>query len=309
MKRILSTSALTILMASGAAHAQQATEPSQIFADVPNDPTMLLGTDYIGQTVYSTLGNEAEASAQEVTTAPAEGEAPVDGEIVADPAADPNATATGESVATAQPQSVGQISDIIMTQDGQLEYVVLGVGGFLGIGEQNVAVNFDALSVEPDPQNEGEYMIMISASQEQIENAPEFDPALVEGTAQNAGTAETEANAEVETIEATTESDANVEVETTTESSSEMETVEPEVTTIESTGEEAAAETEQAVEGAAEEAEQAVEGAASETGQAVENAGEAVGNAAGEAASEAGQAVEQTGDAIENVTDEATSAN
>lgn len=304
MKRILSTSALTILMASGAAHAQQATEPSQIFADVPNDPSMLLGTDYIGQTVYSTLGSDAQAPAQEATAA---GEAPVEGEV----AADPNATATGESVATAQPQSVGQISDIIMTQDGQLEYVVLGVGGFLGIGEQNVAVNFDALSVEADPQNEGEYMIMISATKEQIENAPEFDPALVEGTAQNAqtGTADTEATTQVETTEATAESEANVEVETTTETSGEMETVEPEVTTIENTAEEAAADTEQAVEGAATETEQAVEGAASEAGQAVENAGEAVGNAAGEAASEAGQAVEETGDAIENVTDEATSAN
>ena len=285
MKRILSTSALTILLASGVAHAQQSNQAGTIFADVPNDPSMLLGTDYIGQTVYSTLGNNADASGGAITSE--------------------SDTTEQEVTADQQPQGVGEISDIVMTQDGQLRYVIVGVGGFLGIGAQNVAVNSDALSLQPDPQNEGEYMIMISATKEQIENAPEFDPALVEGTAQT-GTASTETGTQVES---TTQSNANVEVETTTESSGEMETIEPETATVENAGEEAAAETEQAVEGAANQAEQAVEGAANDAEQAVQNAGQSVSNAAGEAASEAGQAVEQTGDAIENATDEATTSN
>ena len=276
MKRFMTTTATLVVLASGA-HAQETADTA--FIRYEADPaTRLYASDLLGSRIYAT-GTEI-------------------GDTVAEGA-------------EAEWDDLGEINDMILSEDGSVEVVLLGVGGFLGIGEQNVAVNFDALSVEPDPQNEGEYMIMISATQEQIENAPEFDPALVEGTAQNAqtGTATTEATTQVETTEATAESDANVEVETTTETSNEMETVEPEVTTVEGTAEEAAADTEQAVEGAANETEQAVEGAASETGQAVENAGEAVGNAAGEAASEAGQAVEQTGDAIENVTDEATSAN
>lgn len=301
MKRIMSTSALTILLASGAT-AQETTQSGEIFANVPNDPSMVLGTEYIGQNIYSTMSNAGmpagqsattgQATTEQATGAMATTEEPTTGEVGA---------VEQETAVTQQPQSVGQISDVIMTQDGQVEYVILGVGGFLGIGEQNVAVDFDALSMQPDPQNEGEYMIMISATQEQIENAPEFDPALIEGTAEGmqggqTGTVTTESNAEVET----------------TQSGGEMETIEADSSNtveVENSAENAAAETEQAVEGAANETEQAVEGAANEAEQAAENAGESVSNAADEAASEAGEAVEQTGDAIEDATDEATSAN
>ncbi|WP_375263376.1 PRC-barrel domain-containing protein [Palleronia sp.] len=291
MKRILSTSALTILLASGTAYAQQTTQGGEIFATVPAEPSMLLGTDYIGQNVYSTMGYDA--SAQETNGLVTDAETEVEGTATG-ALTEGEAEVEQETVATqSQPENVGEISDIIMTQDGQVEYVILGVGGFLGIGQQDVAVNFDALSVQPDPQNEGEMMIMINATQEQIENAPTFDRSIYEGVARDGSATMQSTETEAETVTTTVTQEPAEEAAAETEA------------TVESTMDQ----TEQTVEGAANEAGQALEGAANETEQALEGAAQSAGNAASEAASEAGQAVEQTGDAIENPTDEAAPAN
>jgi aminoglycoside/choline kinase family phosphotransferase len=40
-------------------------------------------------------------------------------------------------------ESVGTINDLLMDKSGNIKAVVLGVGGFLGVGEHLVAVPFD----------------------------------------------------------------------------------------------------------------------------------------------------------------------
>jgi sporulation protein YlmC with PRC-barrel domain len=40
---------------------------------------------------------------------------------------------------------LGDVRDLIMSREGQIEAVVIGVGGVLGIGQKNVAVPFDAM--------------------------------------------------------------------------------------------------------------------------------------------------------------------
>ncbi len=42
-------------------------------------------------------------------------------------------------------ERIGDISEVLVNSQGQVEAVVIGVGGFLGIGERSVAVPFDAL--------------------------------------------------------------------------------------------------------------------------------------------------------------------
>jgi sporulation protein YlmC with PRC-barrel domain len=42
-------------------------------------------------------------------------------------------------------QKLGDISDVLIDQAGKVQTVILGVGGFLGVGERLVAVNFDKL--------------------------------------------------------------------------------------------------------------------------------------------------------------------
>lgn len=42
-------------------------------------------------------------------------------------------------------EKIGEISEVLLDRDGKVEAVVIGVGGFLGLGERNVAVPFNAL--------------------------------------------------------------------------------------------------------------------------------------------------------------------
>jgi len=49
---------------------------------------------------------------------------------------------TGLTVYNNNDERVGDINELIIGKDGKIECVVLGVGGFLGMGEHDVAVPF-----------------------------------------------------------------------------------------------------------------------------------------------------------------------
>jgi len=42
-------------------------------------------------------------------------------------------------------KSIGAVKDVIVSHDGSIKAVVIGVGGFLGIGQKNVALPFTAI--------------------------------------------------------------------------------------------------------------------------------------------------------------------
>jgi sporulation protein YlmC with PRC-barrel domain len=82
-------------------------------------------------------------------------------------------TLLGTSVYNGENQSLGEINDVLFDADGQLRTVVIGVGGFLGIAERDVAVPWKALSVSRDENQD--LMLRLDVSREQLENAPEFE--------------------------------------------------------------------------------------------------------------------------------------
>jgi sporulation protein YlmC with PRC-barrel domain len=51
----------------------------------------------------------------------------------------------GTRVVSSNNESIGDINDVIVDRNGQVMAAVVGVGGFLGIGEKDVAVPFDSL--------------------------------------------------------------------------------------------------------------------------------------------------------------------
>ena len=55
----------------------------------------------------------------------------------------------GQAVYNQQDENIGDIGDVLLDQGGQIRGVVIDVGGFLGIGANEVAVPFDALKFEP----------------------------------------------------------------------------------------------------------------------------------------------------------------
>src|SRR5688572_14130915 len=59
---------------------------------------------------------------------------------------------TGLAVYNNNDERVGEINELIVGKDGKLESVVLGVGGFLGIGEHDVAVPFSRVTFVEEPR-------------------------------------------------------------------------------------------------------------------------------------------------------------
>ena len=51
-----------------------------------------------------------------------------------------------KSVKNHQNETVGEVDDLILSRTGKIQYVVLSVGGFLGIGDKLVAVPFNYIT-------------------------------------------------------------------------------------------------------------------------------------------------------------------
>jgi hypothetical protein len=60
-------------------------------------------------------------------------------------------TLHGIDVYNQQNQKIGDIDDVLMDKDGKAKRAVLSVGGFLGMDEHNVAVNFAELTFSDQP--------------------------------------------------------------------------------------------------------------------------------------------------------------
>src|SRR5437764_292367 len=57
----------------------------------------------------------------------------------------------GLSVYNDNNESIGAINDLLTEKDGKIKAVVIGVGGFLGIGEHLVAIPFDQVKFVDEP--------------------------------------------------------------------------------------------------------------------------------------------------------------
>jgi hypothetical protein len=55
----------------------------------------------------------------------------------------------GKQVYGTDGESIGSISDVLVSQNGSVNAVIIGVGGFLGIGAKDVAVDMTALELGP----------------------------------------------------------------------------------------------------------------------------------------------------------------
>lgn len=69
-------------------------------------------------------------------------------------------------------QQVGTIKDMILNQNGEVAAVVIGVGGFLGLGEKQVAVDYAALKFTVAADNTERYIL--DTTVEQLTSAPDF---------------------------------------------------------------------------------------------------------------------------------------
>jgi sporulation protein YlmC with PRC-barrel domain len=68
---------------------------------------------------------------------------------------------------------IGSISDLILSKDAKsVEGFIIGVGGFLGIGEKSVAMKMDRLQISHN--GDGSVQLMMDVKKEELTNAPSF---------------------------------------------------------------------------------------------------------------------------------------
>jgi len=140
MKRFLITTAAATVMATGAYADAHSNSP---FSEMAFDAEMNLNaSDVIGMRVYVTENETGD-------TVEADGEQEWD--------------------------DIGEINEIILTRDGEVQSVIVGVGGFLGIGERDVAVNMDQIQFVSDGEDADEFFLVINAAAADVEQAPEFE--------------------------------------------------------------------------------------------------------------------------------------
>ncbi len=77
----------------------------------------------------------------------------------------------GRQVHDPSGQVVGRIVDVLVTEAGMPRAAVIDFGGFMGVGNRQVAVSWSALQFGPGPT---ENTITINLTQDQIKAIPDF---------------------------------------------------------------------------------------------------------------------------------------
>jgi sporulation protein YlmC with PRC-barrel domain len=73
-----------------------------------------------------------------------------------------------QSVYDTKDNKIGDVNDLLVDNDGKVGAVIIGVGGFLGAGEKNVAVPFNALKLT---DKGGKRYLVMDTTKEALEKA------------------------------------------------------------------------------------------------------------------------------------------
>lgn len=79
----------------------------------------------------------------------------------------------GSTVYGANEEKIGSVGDVILTQDGAVEAVLVDVGGFLGIGAREVAIGLDNINFMVDDREN--WYVYTPFTEEQLKDHPEYD--------------------------------------------------------------------------------------------------------------------------------------
>ncbi|RWE44640.1 MAG: PRC-barrel domain containing protein [Mesorhizobium sp.] len=69
-------------------------------------------------------------------------------------------------------ENIGKVTDVVFAKDGMAKSVVIGVGGFLGVGTKNVAFDYDKLQWA---EKNGDRWLVAQTTKDELTAHPEFD--------------------------------------------------------------------------------------------------------------------------------------
>ena len=155
IRKLLATTALATLVASGA-YAQDATQPAQTAPSTTQAPMSQPETPM----VIKAEGNLASNVI---------GKAVYNG--------------TGQDA-----KKIGSVNDLVLSPDGQVQALVIGVGGFLGIGQKDVAIEYNLAKWE---ERDNDRWLVVETTAEALKAQPEFDKQAYQPMPADADVAET----------------------------------------------------------------------------------------------------------------------
>lgn len=77
----------------------------------------------------------------------------------------------GQPIVNASGEKIGDVNDLLFDRTGKITTVVIGVGGFLGLGEKRVALPFEAVTYN---EQNGARQIMVPLTKEALLAAPDY---------------------------------------------------------------------------------------------------------------------------------------
>lgn len=165
MKKTLSTmAAAAVLMASTAIAPAFAQTSTTAPAATPNAQQM----DTTAPKAPSTTGGAMNSTAAPMTSAAASGEYITRQSETQISAND----YIGKAIYNSENNSIGDVNDLILEENGGIVAAVVGVGGFLGIGEKDVAVPMSKLTMSRDDKNN--VRLTTTETADSLKAAPEF---------------------------------------------------------------------------------------------------------------------------------------
>lgn len=174
MKHILATTALVALTAAPAFAQTDATTPTDD-TTTTQDMAPATGTD----DPMLEDGAQAPAATDETTTMDSSDDMTVMGDETYLSDEDRSALTADDLIGAAvhdmNDENIGNIDDIVLTEDGQVGDVIVDVGGFLGIGARSVAFDFADLQIGRDEGGmTSSLRVWTQVTEEELENMPEW---------------------------------------------------------------------------------------------------------------------------------------
>jgi hypothetical protein len=158
MKTLTLTSAIALLSIGGAALAQDAPANTPAPAERPGAAEQVDGAYYTTSEKSDFLASKLIGSRIYATTVEVDTSKEID-------------------KVTKDWSDIGEVNNILLNRDGSVKAVILGVGGFLGIGEKDVAVRMSELRfVKKAGDNANDYFIVVRGDKDTLTKAPAYKP-------------------------------------------------------------------------------------------------------------------------------------
>ena len=197
MNRFIATTAVALMLGAAPALAQTPASPGSPAPDpsaqtpmqppsaIPSEPDMKAPDQSSEGPKVITPDQSSEAAkpmAPEQSTAQG-------GQFLKEQSADDMLASSiiGKPAVNSQDEIIGEVNDLVTDRSGKIIAALIGVGGFLGIGEKDVAVRFEDLKLNRDENDN--VKVTLNISKETLAEAPDYkllgEQPVVEGSAKS----------------------------------------------------------------------------------------------------------------------------